>query len=190
VREDSLANKDALLAVLKDRYAAYAWGSESMSSCCGGNADTILAAKAALERANGPAAAWLPQPVQAANQEAPVVRLRFTGPQRGGITYKGRVSGRSYVGGDNPMDKYADVDPRDVDHLVSLGVWEVVSQPSAAIAVPPPPAPVAMPAPAAPPAAAAGERPMLDLAGDMPAELEQQVNQVAQQARREMRQQG
>ena len=190
VREASLANKDELLATLKDRYAAYAWGSEPMSSCCGGNADTILAAKAALERANGPAAAWLPQPVQAANTEAPVVRLRFTGPQRGGVTYKGRVSGRSYVGGDNPMDKYADVDPRDVEHLLLLGVWEVVSQPSVAIAVPPPPAPIAMPAPAAPPAAAAGERPMLDLAGDMPAELEAQVNQVAQQARREMRNRG
>lgn len=190
VREASLSNKDALLAVLKDRYAAYAWGSEQMSSCCGGNADTILAAKAALERANGPAAAWLPQPVAAANVESPVVRLRFTGPQRGGVTYKGRVSGRSYVGGDNPMDKYADVDPRDVEHLLLLGVWEVVSQPAVAIAVPPPPAPIAMPAPAAPPAAAAGERPMLDLAGDMPAELEAQVNQVAQQARREMRNRG
>lgn len=187
VREASLSNKDELLAVLKDRYAAYAWGSEPMSSCCGGNADTILAAKAALERANGPAAAWLPQPVQAANTEAPVTRLRFTGPQRGGVTYRGRVSGRSYVGGDNPMDKYADVDPRDVDFLVSLGVWEVVSQPAVAIAVPPPPAPIAMPAP---PAAAAGERPMLDLANDMPAELEAQVNQVAQQARREMRNRG
>ena len=186
VREASLANKDELLAVLKDRYAAYAWGSESMSSCCGGNADTILAAKAALERANGPAAAWLPQPVAAANVESPVVRLRFTGPQRGGVTYKGRVSGRSYVGGDNPMDKYADVDPRDVEHLLLLGVWEVVSQPAVAIAVPPPPAPVAMPAPPA----AAGERPMLDLAGDMPAEAEQAVNELAQRTRREMRGRG
>jgi len=193
VREASLSNKDELLATLKDRYAAYAWGSEPMSSCCGGNADTILAAKAALERANGPAAAWLPQPVQAANTEAPVVRLRFTGPQRGGVTYKGRVSGRAYVGGDNPMDKYADVDPRDVEHLLMLGVWEVVSQPQAAIAVPPPPAPVAMPAPfqvAPPQASVEGERPMLDLAGDMPAELEQQVNAVAQKARREMRGRG
>ena len=44
VREASLAQKDTLLAVLRDRYAGYATGEKPMSTCCGG-ADAILAAK-------------------------------------------------------------------------------------------------------------------------------------------------
>lgn len=182
VREASLNNKDELLSALKDRYMAYAMGDTEMGGCCGGNADTLLAAKAALAQSNGPAAAWMPAP-EAQNSEAPVARLRFIGPNRGAITYRGRATGRSYLGGDNPHDKYADVDPKDVEFLISLGVWEVVQQPRPATPA------VAMPAPAPvqQPVQVPGERPMLDLASDMPAELEAVVNQTAQRLRKKIR---
>lgn len=156
-----------------------------MSSCCGGNADIVLAAKAALDRANGPAGAWLPGAAPAAaNEGPPVARMRFTGPNRGAITYRGRVSGQSYLGGNNPLDQYADVDPRDVEYLVSLGVWEVVQQPAPQL--------TAAPAPAQPPPdEPIASRPLLDLTPDMPATAERAVNaQAAELTKRTRRGRG
>jgi hypothetical protein len=121
VREQSLANKDALLSGLRNRYAGYALGEQAMSSCCGGNADTVLAAKAALARANGPAGAEVAfLPIQhTASEGPPTVRFKFIGPQRGGMSFKGPVSGLSYIFGNNTMDQYRDVDPRDA------GAWKI-----------------------------------------------------------------
>jgi hypothetical protein len=167
VREDSLKAKDELLGVLRDRYAAYVLGEKPMSSCCGGNADAILHAKRVLAEANGDLP-WSAPPAQETlpmgTQEPAVVRMEFTGPQRGAVPYQGRVSGRTYYGANNSFDKFADVDPRDVDHLQSLGVWRVVQQPVVVAAPPPPPRAIEP----VPPTTA--ERPMLDLTGDMAAE--------------------
>ena len=79
----------------------------------------------------------------------------------------GRASGRTYYGGDNAFDKFADVDPRDVEYLVSLGVWEVVRPPKPAAVIPRAPAAVAAPDL---PTSNGVERPMLDLTNDMEAE--------------------
>ena len=189
IRDVSLHRSDELLAVLRDRYAAYGpGGDQHMASCCGGNADTLLAAKAAIAAANAPTgteAAFLPQ-THIAAEGPPTARLKFTGPQRGAITYVGRPSGRQYRFGNNPLEQYGDVDPRDVEYLLNFGVFELVSQPRVPII--PPQAEIAAPPPP-PPAAAAvlGERPMLDLAGDLPAELEARVNQEAQRVRKQVR---
>ena len=124
MREASLAQKDTLLAVLRDRYAGYATGEKPMSTCCGGSADALLAAKragAGKWRRARPMA--LPD---TGITEPSVVRMEFTGSQRGAVSYLGRPSGRTYLGGNNPFDKYVDADPRDVAHLESLGVWRVV----------------------------------------------------------------
>lgn len=178
VRERSLAQKDTLLATLRARYAGYATGDMPMSTCCGGGADALLRAKRALALANGDALA-APTPELApvgAIQEPAVVRMEFIGTARGAVGYLGRPSGQTYHGGNNPFDKYADVDPRDVAHLESLGVWRVVPgqqlRPAPVAA-----APATPPTPAAPTVATAAERPMLDLTDDMASEA--QVNQAA-----------
>jgi len=175
VREHSLANKDELLNVLRDRYAAFATGEREMSSCCGGNADTILAAKRALAMANGelPFTPDVAPLAESGIVEPAVARLEFTGPNKGAIPYQGRTSGRTYYGGNNAFDKFADVDPRDVDWLVGLGVWRVVRQP---VVQKPIPSPQVVARPVAE-LAQPNERPMLDLTEDMASEAE--VNRQA-----------
>lgn len=175
VRERSLANKDELLNVLRDRYAAFATGDRQMANCCGGNGDAILRAKAVLAQANGelPFAPEAPALVESGITEPAVIRLEFTGPNKGAIPYRGMATGQTYYGGDNVHDKFANVDPKDVAHLVSLGVWRVVEQPKPQRAAPRVAAPVV--APELP--TANGERPMLDLVEDLVGEVE--VNRQA-----------
>jgi glycosyltransferase involved in cell wall biosynthesis len=174
IREKSLANKDELLAVLHDRYAAFVTGERQMSTCCGGNADALLRAKQVLAEANGELPWSPPLEVQMGIEEPPVVRMEFTGPQKGAIPYIGRPSGRTYYGADNRFDKYQNVDPRDVDHLVSLGVWKVVpGQPRPTVHRDEPQAQPTVQEPPAP----ASERPMLDLTEDMADE--EKVNRVS-----------
>lgn len=174
IREQSLARKDELLAALRDRYAAYATGELPMSTCCGGNADALLAAKRALAQANGELP-WAEPIVLSGIEEPQVVRMEFTGDRVGGASYIGRPSGHTYIGGNNTFDKYINADPRDVDHLLSLGIWRVVpgqrliqkpaeQTPSPTVASEPPKGP---------------ERAMLDLSDDLPAEQEQAVNAAA-----------
>jgi glycosyltransferase involved in cell wall biosynthesis len=178
VRERSLAAKDELLGVLRDRYAAFATGEREMSSCCGGNADTLLKAKQVLAMANGDLP-FVPEGSPLADsgiQEPEVVRLEFTGTTKGSIGYMGRASGQTYYGGDNVHDKFVNVDPRDVEHLVGLGVWKVVSQPRPVRVVPRVDTVPALPTETAP-LSNGVERPMLDLTDDMAAEAE--VNRQA-----------
>jgi glycosyltransferase involved in cell wall biosynthesis len=171
VRERSLAAKDELLAALRDRYAAFAIGEREMGSCCGGNADALLKAKQVLAQANGELPFAPAAPLAESGIEEPtVVRMEFTGPNKGAIGYLGRPSGQTYYGGDNVHDKFANVDPRDVEWLVSLGVWRVVQQPRPVRVSPPriDPSP-ALPTETAP-LSNGVERPMLDLTDDMQAE--------------------
>lgn len=183
VRERSLANKDELLGVLRDRYAAFATGERQMSACCGGSADALLKAKQILAQANGelPFAPEIEMP-ESGIYEPVTARLEFIGPNKGAIGYRGMVSGQTYFGGDNVHDKFIDADPRDVDHLASLGVWRVVHQPNPVRV-----APRIEAATAAPelPTSNGIERPMLDLTEDMAAEA--LVNQQAAAMARETR---
>jgi hypothetical protein len=157
-----------------------------MSSCCGGNADTLLKAKKAIEMANGelPTAGDTPAPQKESGIVEPsVVRLKFVGANKGAIPYQGRISGQTYYGGDNIYDKYADCDPRDVEHLVSLGVWQPVAQPRQVAVAPR----IEAQSPQAPalPTSNGIERPMLDLTDDMASE--EAVNRAAAELTRQTR---
>lgn len=189
VRERSLANKDELLNVLRDRYAAFATGERQMGTCCGGNADTLMKAKRTLALANGelpftPEADLSPD---SGIYEPTRARLEFVGTNKGAIGYRGMASGETYFGGDNVHDKYVDVDPRDVEHLVSLGVWRIVKQPKPVRVAP---RIEAAPAVAELPTSNGVERPMLDLTEDMEAEavVNQKAAELAKQTRKTNRQ--
>lgn len=124
-RKTADAKKEALLAEIKGRYDAYRTGAKPMASCCGGNTKALAVSQHALAAMQPP-----PEPAMEAVRrippEATSVRLEFIGDTWGAQSYVGRPSGRVYRGGANPLDKYQDVDPRDVERLVSLGVWRVV----------------------------------------------------------------
>ncbi len=179
VRERSLAAKDELLGVLRDRYAAFATGERTMGSCCGGNADALLKAKQALAMANGELP-FLPEGaaplLDSGIQEPEVIRMEFIGTNKGSIGYMGRASGQTYYGGDNIHDKFANVLPADVPYLESLGVWKAVTQPRPVRVVPRVDTAPALPT-EAPLVSNGVERPMLDLTDDMDAEAE--VNKKA-----------
>lgn len=120
-RKAAEGQEDALYAAIADRYAAYTTGETPMPSCCGGNANIVTFAQKALDALDEP----LPQGVSIP-EGATSVRLEYIGEQWGAQTFIGRPTNRIYRGGANPHDKYQDVDPKDVPHLVNSGVWRVV----------------------------------------------------------------
>jgi glycosyltransferase involved in cell wall biosynthesis len=128
VRERSLAAKDELLAVLRGRYAGYAVGDKPMSSCCGGNADALLAAKAAIGSL-APDSPWF-RSEPAADTLPEVIRMEFTGPQVGAVTFFGKNHRNQYRAGNNPTERYVDVQPDDVAHLEGTGQFRMVTRPS------------------------------------------------------------
>lgn len=83
-----------------------------MGSCCGGSGDAILAAKQALQ---GMMAAPVPEGK---------ARLEFIGPQVGGLTFFGKQ--QNYVGGNNDLERFADVNEEDVTKLLNSGYWKQV----------------------------------------------------------------
>ena len=87
-----------------------------MGKCCGGNADAIMAAKEIIGEA--------PPSMQ---QEPPAgqVRMEYVGDKVGAITFFG-VGGRQYRGGNNNLERYANVDPNDVAKLKASGAWRPV----------------------------------------------------------------
>ena len=141
-RDDSLSKEEILLPLLQTRYAAWYDGGAEMGSCCGGNGDAVLAAKkivAGLMELQAPPEQ--PAIIQMTKQESgitpPLVRMAFVGEQVGAITFFGR-SGRHYRGGNNPLEKYADVLAEDAPKLEATGMWAIVPPPP-----PPPPEPPA-----------------------------------------------
>lgn len=107
-------------------------GEFTMAGCCGGGADTLLAAKAAL------AGLYREEPEPAG--EGPViqtpkkVRMEYIGNRTGAISYGGAgtiPSGSNYRGGNNMFDKYVDALPEDVAWLKGTGDWREVKMPPA-----------------------------------------------------------
>lgn len=97
-------------------------------SCCGGDAGAkILNAKAMW---GAPIAG---RGIDMADNTADV-RLEFKGPQKGGISYNGKVTGRVYRAGNNDFERYIDASPADVEFLTSLvapggnAIFEVVDK--------------------------------------------------------------
>ena len=127
----SYDNKPNLLSLLKKRYSDYFEGRKKMGSCCPGNGDAIMEAKAALDRANGLNAGGVFRMESQTKFEQrsglgnKPVRMEFIGERTGAVTYFGH-EGRQYRGGNNPMDKYANVHPADVQKMEMTSVWRVV----------------------------------------------------------------
>lgn len=114
------------------QFADYAKGEKPMGSCCGGNGDSVIAAKIA--------AGYMPAPPEETplGQQAPdVVRVQFVGAATASQTYGGPgivPSGRRYRGANNPLERMVDADPRDVPWLENSGDWKRVASPSRQVA--------------------------------------------------------
>lgn len=134
-REDSLRQRDDLLALLDARYGDYRLGRRAVMGCCGqSNAGrAIQAARQAGETT--------PEAQPAPGGWA---RMEYDGARQGTTTYYGTDRRRSYRGGLDPASRYADVHPDDVALLQGQG-WRIVRQSApqtAAPAAPEPPPPL------------------------------------------------
>ena len=105
-----------ITAKLQERYHGYFDGDQKMTSCCGdsGAAGIILQAKGLLGMKN--------DSVQQSSTVYPeFVRLEYIGANTGAISFM--VNGRTYRGGRNPVTRYIDARPEDVEHLLLTGRW-------------------------------------------------------------------
>ncbi len=112
-------------AALFDRYAAYRTGEESIMPCgtCGGQS-TVVDAQSALDSMLGMATGGMLN--TASVPASGTVRMEFIGGSWGEQTYIGKGSGRVYRAGRDPVSRFHDVDPRDVDYLISMELFRVV----------------------------------------------------------------
>lgn len=81
--------------------------------CCGGSPEA-----AAILNAKG-FGIWMGGS-RMADSNSNDVRLNFIGAQAGNVMYKGKVTGKEYVAGNNDSGRVVLADPADVDHLLSL----------------------------------------------------------------------
>jgi hypothetical protein len=84
---------------------------EEIMSCCGSNGDAIMSAKNAL-------AGMMAAPIEPGH-----VRLEYIGTNAGAISFIG-ATGKEYRGGNNDLERYADVAEKDVEKLISSGKWQ------------------------------------------------------------------
>ena len=112
-------------AALFDRYAAYRSGEETVMACgtCGGQS-TVVDAQSALNSMLGFATGGMLS--VASVPEGGTVRMEFIGNSWGEQTYIGKGSARVYRAGRDPVSRFHDVDPRDVDYLTSMELFRVV----------------------------------------------------------------
>lgn len=116
------------------QFSEYATGGKPMGSCCGGNGDSVIAAKIAAGYL--PA---LPEEPPVGNFAPEVIRIQFIGAATASQTYGGPgivPSGRRYRGANNPLERNVDADPRDVDWLVNSGDWQKVAARQEPVAAP------------------------------------------------------
>jgi len=114
-------------SALYERYAAYVAGEEPIMACgtCGGQGSTVVDAQSALDAmmgfATGGALNMTPIMVQNGT-----VRMEFIGGSWGEQTFVGKVSGRVYRAGRDPVSRFHDVDARDVEHLIGMELFRIV----------------------------------------------------------------
>ena len=107
-------------------------------ACCGGNAESILAAKRAFMETPMPqnqlslritarGSAMNPSQATASAPDSGItpVRLEFMGNRTGAVTYHGK-NGRAYRGGRSPSTRYINAHPDDVEMLTRTGEWRAV----------------------------------------------------------------
>jgi hypothetical protein len=68
--------------------------------------------------------------------------MEYTGKNTGAVTFSG-TNGRSYRGGANPTNRFANVHKDDVERMANTGKWKVVKRPQSSVhrgaqPVPPP----------------------------------------------------
>lgn len=117
---------EAAAAAIADRFAAWTSGEEPIMGCCSGSPQIIAAANDALGDMLALATGGV------ASQAAPapgndLVRMEFIGDQAGAQSFYGKGSGRLYRAGREPLSRFHDVDLRDVEHFVALGLFRVVA---------------------------------------------------------------
>lgn len=134
-RNVAKAHEAELLATIYGQYQDERTGAKQMASCCGGRASTVAAGMTALEDLLAPNFPDAAQALAAIPQAATSVRLEFTGDAFGAQTFIGRPSNRIYRAGRDPAARYHDADPRDVAHLLGLGVFQIITLPVEAVAV-------------------------------------------------------
>lgn len=129
----AFAERETLLARLREKLG----GVEMAKSCCGGNGAAILAAKAAFANTPRPKnplsvrtttrGRGVPTVSQTVSDNLDPVRLEFTGTRSGAVTYQGASgTGRQYRGGNNPIHRFINAHPGDVESLLRTGMWRRV----------------------------------------------------------------
>ncbi len=119
-RKTSLDKKEALKLFIREKYADYITGEKSMGSCCGGSsAIPILQAKHAI-------AGEMMIEETIIDSGGSMVRMEYIGENTGAIWFN--VDNRRYRGGNNAVNKFADVDPADVEYLIGTGRWKIIAQ--------------------------------------------------------------
>lgn len=146
-------------AAIIDRFTPWLSGEEQIMACgtCGGQAVTsandALGDMVQFMTGGGVAPA---QPLPAGAQS---VRMEFVGAQWGAQTYYGKGSQLPYVAGRDPRNRYHDVDVRDVDHFIALGLFQIVApEPLLASALPEDMQPVAVAEAPRPPSRVKGRK--------------------------------
>lgn len=115
---------EEIAAAIMDRFTPWRTGEEQIMGCCsGGGQNTVSdALNDMLSKATGGAV----QQVVASAQPTSTIRMEFVGNQAGAQTFIGRGSGQAYRAGREPMSRFHDVDPRDVEHFLNTELFRVV----------------------------------------------------------------
>jgi len=135
----AFANQDKILSELAERYTK---GKLTMAPCCGGNGESLLAARLAWE-GTPPDTGGLTLNIttrsgnggyknMALQQGAPTdgvqpTRMEFIGERQGGVDYRGVADDRRYHAGNNALERWHNVHPHDVDKLLSSGDFRIVA---------------------------------------------------------------
>jgi len=92
---------------------------------CGNQGSTVVDAQSALDAMMGFATggALNMTPIMVENG---TVRMEFIGGSWGEQTFVGKVSGRVYRAGRDPVSRFHDVDARDVEHLIGMELFRIV----------------------------------------------------------------
>lgn len=111
-------------AAIIDRFTPWTSGQEALMGCCGGSAPVVQAAHEALNDMLDFATGGT---LSAAPTENGAVRMEFIGDQMGAQSYYGKGSGLLYRAGREMGSRFHDVDPRDVEYFLSLGLFRIVA---------------------------------------------------------------
>lgn len=121
-------DRDVLTASIRSRYDAYLMGATMAKSCCGSGGASVMAAKARLGLYNeGDTGGGDSFSTMGDSSLPNTMRMKYIGNERGASSYFGE-EGRVYRAGDNPIDRFINAHPNDVEKLKRTGLFETVAQ--------------------------------------------------------------